>query len=63
MSTSSKLTPYQLVTSAWYVIYKIQWSTFRLCTLTVIQPVIFNLHINNVWIFTKIWKLQQIMTY
>jgi len=36
---------YLLVTSAWYVIYIIQWSTLGLCTFTEMYCVIFNLHI------------------
>jgi len=39
--------PNLLVTTAWYVIYKIQRSTLRLCTLAEIQRVIFNLRVHT----------------
>ena len=48
VSTNANFSPYLLATSAWYVIYVIQWSTLRLYMVAEIQPVIFNLHINIV---------------
>ena len=48
IANNGKCSLYLLVTSAWYVIYKIQRSTFRLCKVAEMQSSIFNLHISKV---------------
>jgi len=46
-TTASQNVQYLCIASAWFVIYKIHWSTLWLCTLTETHPIIFDLRIKH----------------